>query len=269
VQRAALICDGNTRAVMSRMVLNGVSPKQLVVNSEHSRTAFSGVWTVVTAAMEQNKPPDYLTKYKCLHVGQWISCDIMEQWIHYLQLGMPDNPGISIHHLAPKKECLGSPKPADKHIDLAEVCLLDSQVSKLILRAHVSGDYKAVLRVMSKFCHFTSVKRILLPLNTNTNEDGIHIAEDYEGTHWILAELHLSSNTVHLFDWIGNSSPNQYQQISGDVVLPPIIMPTDPALQGTLTCHGSSMLVSNFHRESSELLCNACSTTLWTSQRDA
>ena len=167
----------------------------------------------------------------------------MEQWIHYLQLGMPDIPGISNNLLAPKKAISSSRKPPDKHIDLAEVCLLVPQVSKLILHAHVSQDYNAVLRAMSKSCHFTSVKRILLPLNTKTNKDGMHIAEDREGTHWILAELHLSSNTVHLFDWIGNSSPKDYQQISGVVVLPPIKMPTVPALQHCLSCHGVSTLI--------------------------
>ena len=94
-------------------MLNGVSPKQLVVNSVNSKTAFSGLWSDATAAMQQNLPPDYLNLYKCLHVGQWISCDVMEQWIHYLKLGMPHNPGISNNLLAPKKSISSSQKAPD------------------------------------------------------------------------------------------------------------------------------------------------------------
>ena len=208
---------------MSRVVLNGVSPKQLVVNSVNSKQAFSGEWSDATLAMQQNIPLDYLNLYKCLHVGQWIGCDVMEQWIHYLKLGMPHNPGFSNNLLAPKPSVSSGQQAPDKVLDLAELCLLDPQVAKLILRAHVSQDYNAVLRAMSKSCHFTSVKRLLLPLNTTKNKDGMMmIAEDSQGTHWILAELHLLSNTVHLFDWIGNLSPQDYQHISGVVVLPPI-----------------------------------------------
>lgn len=61
-----------------------------------------------------------------------------------------------------------------------------------------------------------TVKRVLLPLNTGQNSHGVHIADDGEGGHhWILAELNLSSNEVHLFDWMGNSPPKDYQQVSG------------------------------------------------------
>ena len=98
------------------------------------------------------------------------------------------------------------------------------------------------------------------------------IAEDSQGTHWILAELHLLSNTVHLFDWIGNLSPQDYQHISGVVVLPPIKMHAVPALQHCLSCHWFQRLMSarvHARRESSDVLCNVCSTTLWTSHGDA
>lgn len=172
--------------------------------------------------MQERLPADYLLKYQCLLPGKWIECDIMEQWMQYLKLGMhsyssPDNSNHNL--LEPRPEVSQQAKMPSRVLDMAEVCFLDTQVGKLVTRAHQSHDYKSVLRALANSCNFTTVKRVLLPVNTGVNTHGLYIADDGQGSHWILAELHLSSNKVHLFDWMGDSQPSYYQQVSGEVLL--------------------------------------------------
>ena len=49
---------------------------------------------------------------------------------------------------------------------------------------------------MTKKCKFTTVKRILLPLNTNGNK--ISFERD---NHWMLGEMHLATGEVIIYDW--------------------------------------------------------------------
>ena len=46
---------------------------------------------------------------------------------------------------------------------------------------------------------FSTAKRILLPLNTSGDTIGRR-----GGTHWILAELDITCDEVHLYDWLTN-----------------------------------------------------------------
>jgi len=200
----------------ARVHLEQVTPKQQVDNSIHSRQARSGEWDAATATTQAELGTD-LSNYECLLPGQWIKCDIIEQWMQYLKFGMPSLAGLSKNNLLePRPDVSGRARLPSRVLDLSEVCFLDTQVGKIVKRAHQSQDYKSVLRVLSGHCNFTTVKRVLLPLNTGQNSHGVHIADDGEGGHhWILAELNLSSNEVHLFDWMGNSPPKDYQQVSG------------------------------------------------------
>ncbi len=69
--------------------------------------------------------------------------------------------------------------------------------------------YGDVLRVFSKQCKFKTVRRILLPLNISS--EGITLGT---GVHWILAELHLETGKVHLYDWI-EQAHDQYEIVAG------------------------------------------------------
>jgi hypothetical protein len=52
-----------------------------------------------------------------------------------------------------------------------------------------------ILHMMTKKCKFTTVKCILLPLNTLGNK----IVVD-KGNHWMLAEMHLATDEVTIYD---------------------------------------------------------------------
>jgi hypothetical protein len=78
-----------------------------------------------------------------------------------------------------------------------------------ILMAFRTRDYGDVLRVFSKQCKFKTVRRILLPLNISW--EGISSGT---GCHWILAELHLETGKVHLYDWF-KKTHDQYEIVAG------------------------------------------------------
>ena len=74
--------------------------------------------------MQERLPADYLLKYQCLLPGNWIECDIMEQWMQYLKLGMhsyssPDNSNHNL--LEPRPEVSQQAKMPSRVMNLAEV----------------------------------------------------------------------------------------------------------------------------------------------------
>jgi hypothetical protein len=106
-------------------------------------------------------------------------------------------------------------------INLDEVCLLEPAMSRKILMAFRTRDYRDVLRVFSKQCKFKTVKRILMPLNISW--EGITLGT---GCHWIFAELHLDTGTMHLYDWL-KKTHDQYEKMSGVATCNTAIMCTD------------------------------------------
>jgi len=95
-------------------------------------------------------------------------------------------------------------------MDFSEVCILDSQHARVILTAFEKGDWRPVFRILSVFCKFKTVQRFLLPLNTSGN-----IIAVGSGTHWMLAELCLSTNQVCIYDWLPGKFQGDYEEIAG------------------------------------------------------
>ncbi len=64
--------------------------------------------------------------------------------------------------------------------------------------------------MLVKNCKFQTVKRILLPLNTA----GPSIVR-HDGTHWMLAELDLTTDEVHVYDRQTDKNLDDYNMIAG------------------------------------------------------
>jgi hypothetical protein len=156
-------------------------------------TDFDGVLAQVLARIGAHGD---LSQYGCLRPGEWISDAVMHQFIQYLNHGMPMS---NIHEdLFGADDFQAEKGRSARHIDFGEVCILDPQISKTILDADTHQDYSKILRVLKASSNFRLLKRVLLPLNVTGK--GM-IAPDGAGCHWMLAELHLQFNHVHIFDW--------------------------------------------------------------------
>ena len=95
-------------------------------------------------------------------------------------------------------------------LDLDEVCILDPQHAKIILLAFETSDYTAYLKMLKQNVRFHTAKRILLPLNTS----GKSIAME-SGSHWMLAELDLTSDEVAIYDWLTGLEIDDYNNLAG------------------------------------------------------
>jgi hypothetical protein len=130
--------------------------------------------------------------------------------IDCLKRGIPKPDSVAATTMEPPSGLCGL--AVGKHascIDLDEVCILDSTMSRKILMAFQTGEYTDVLRVFSKQCKFKTVSCILLPLNTSW--EGITLGT---GSHWMLTELHLETDHTQLYDWF-KKRHNQYKIVAG------------------------------------------------------
>jgi hypothetical protein len=130
--------------------------------------------------------------------------------IDCLKRGIPKPASLAATTMEPPSGLRGL--AAGKHarcIDLDEVCILDSAMSRKKLTSFQTGDFAEVLRVFSKQCKFKTVRRILLPLNTSW--EGITFGTS---SHWILAKLHLETDHTHLYDWF-KKRHDQYEIVAG------------------------------------------------------
>ena len=116
------------------------------------------------------------------------------------------------------------------------MCILDPLNVKQIFQAFQTGEYCVVLRFMRVKCLFKIVKRILLPLNTSW--DSIAMTN---GTHWMIAEMHLASDNVFLYDWITGKPRENYEQIAG------VCTPVCPCLLTTVSLVTFHMLTLSIH----------------------
>ena len=64
--------------------------------------------------------------------------------------------------------------------------------------------------MLKQKCRFQTAKRILLPLNTS----GSRIAMQ-SGSHWMLAELDLTSTEVAIYDFLAGMDLEEYNQLAG------------------------------------------------------
>ena len=149
-----------------------------------------------------------ITPYWCLDNGEWLNDEVIRQCIQLIQQGMPQPSSDGARQCAaPHADRDGGPSLA---VDWDEVCILDPQNAKQIMAAYQTRDYSRVLKFMQAKCLFKSVKRIVLPLNTSW--DSIAMTD---GTHWMLAEMHLSSDAVFLYDWITGKPRTVYDKLAG------------------------------------------------------
>ncbi len=100
-------------------------------------------------------------------------------------------------------------------LDLSEVYILDPQNAKVIVESFRTSDYNACLRMLKQNVGFSKAKRILLSLNTS----GDTIARRGD-THCMLAELDLTCDEVHLYDWLTPRELPDYEKIGGQILCP-------------------------------------------------
>jgi hypothetical protein len=151
-----------------------------------------------------------LSDFQSLLGTEWLEDSVIAAMIDCLKRGIPKPDSHAASTMEPPSGLRGL--VAGKHarcIDLDEVCILDSAMSRKILMAFRTGDYGDVLRVFSKQCKFKTVRRILLPLNISW--EGITLGT---GCHWMLAELHLETGKTHLYDWF-KKTHDQYEIVAG------------------------------------------------------
>ena len=194
--------------------LPGWCPLQQLSRSPHDDLLSDGEchWQIVYDSIKQilseGKSPVVLSNFECLLGTAWLSDAVMADMIDCLKRGIPQPVSDVASTLEPASRWRMPGKSA-RLIDLDEVCILDSGMSRKILVAFRTSDYGDVLRVFSKQCKFKTVRRILLPLNISW--EGITLGT---GLHWILAELHLETGKVHLYDWI-EQAHDQYEIVAG------------------------------------------------------
>jgi hypothetical protein len=149
-----------------------------------------------------------LSDFECLLGTEWLSDSVIAAMIDCFKRGIPQPVSDVASTLEPPSRLRILGKRA-RCIDLDEVCILDSAMSRTILMAFRTGDYGDVLRVFSKQFKFKTVRRILLPLNISW--EGITLGT---GCHWMLTELHLETGKVHLYDWF-KKTHDQYEIMAG------------------------------------------------------
>ena len=200
---------------MSRCSLPGRSPLQQLHNSNVHREMLTSLddqskqrFTEVREFQVESMPELDITPYWCLDNGEWLNDEVIHQCIQLIQQGMPQPTSDGARNCAPPHaDRDGGPSLA---VDWDEVCILDPQNAKQIMAAYQTRDYSRVLKFMQAKCLFNSVKRIVLPLNTSW--DSIAMTD---GTHWMLAEMHLSSDAVFLYDWITDKPRTLYDNLAG------------------------------------------------------
>ena len=214
------------------------------------------VYNSIQQILSECKSPVALSDFECLLGTEWLSDSVIAVMIDCLKRGIP----------LPVSDVASTLEPASRWrilgqrarcIDLDEVCILDSAMGRRILIASRTRDYGDVLRVFSKQCKFKTVRRILLPLNISWEVISLGT-----GLHWILAELHLETGKVHLYDWF-KKTHDQYEIVAG-------LAPCNTATISPHTPHAWSATMrrapQTFHREHPSVrpdmhtMCTVCST---------
>ena len=172
-------------------------------------------WTLIYNQLKQHLQDCNSTvameNFQSILGTEWLADPVIFTMIDCLKRGMPLPDSETARTMDPPSALRGG-HDANKHprsIDLEQVCILDSVVSRKILIALQTGDYADVLRIFKHQCKFKTVKRILLPLNTSW--EGITLGS---GNHWMLAEMHLETDHIHLYDWV-QQPEDKYIRVAG------------------------------------------------------
>ncbi len=150
--------------------LPGCCPLQQLSRSLHADLLSDGEchWRIVYDSIQQIlsecNSPVALSDFECLLGTEWLLDSVMAVMIDCLKRGIPQSVSDVASTLEPPSR-LRIPGKSARFIDLDEVCILDSAMSRRILMAFRTSDYGDVLRVFSKQCKFKTVRHILLPLN--------------------------------------------------------------------------------------------------------
>ena len=130
-------------------------------------------WTLIYNQLKQHLQDCNSTvameNFQSILGTEWLADPVIFTMIDCLKRGMPLPDSETARTMDPPSALRGG-HDANKHprsIDLEQVCILDSVVSRKILIALQTGDYADVLRIFKHECKFKTVKRILLPLNTS------------------------------------------------------------------------------------------------------
>jgi hypothetical protein len=159
-----------------------------------------------------------LGQYDCLDQGQWLDDDIMQLFIDCLERGIPEPQTDATHNVVwtftdTTTWCGSSQIRSGGNgllLDLSEVCIVDPQNTKNIQLTFETSDYTACLKMLKKNCKFHTANRILLPFNTS----GCRIVTQSD-THWMLVELDLTTDEVHIYDWQTGIQLENYDKIMG------------------------------------------------------
>jgi hypothetical protein len=171
---------------------------------------FPGTWKAAFAdvrAIVREVIPD-ASSYVCLDHGEWVDDEVVQLFVDCLLRGFPESISEATKELAPPSMIRKGGN--GQLLDLSEVFILDPQNAKAILEVFRTSDYKECLRMLKQNVRFTTAKRILLPLNTS----GDTIARR-GGTYWMLAELDITCDEVHLYDWLTGMALPKYEKIGG------------------------------------------------------
>jgi hypothetical protein len=95
-------------------------------------------------------------------------------------------------------------------MDLSEVCIFDPQNGKTILVTFETSNHVPCLKMLVKNCKSQTVKHILSPLNTSDPS-----IVKYGGAYWMLTELDLTTDEVHIYDWRIGKDLDDYNMITG------------------------------------------------------
>ena len=187
---------------MPLVSLDTDNPREQILSRHCATDEVHRDWDGVLKETDHIGQAGDLNAYGRLQSGQWISDDVMYEFIQFLNHGMPMSDAGLQEALFGRNDFQQGKGKCVHPIDFGEVCILDPQIAKTILLAHQDQDYSKILRIFKVSCNFQLVKRVLLPLNVSWNDT---IAPDGLGCHWMLAELHLARNHVHIFDWLVTS----------------------------------------------------------------
>ena len=146
--------------------LDNDTPKQQVLSTryttEHVHRDFEGMLKDIAQYIGREGD---LNAYGCLHPGEWISDDVMYEFIQFLNHDMPMSDAQLHEDLFGHNDFQADKGKRVRQIDFGEVCILDPQIVKTILLAHKDQDYSKILRIFKASCNFQLLKRVLLPLN--------------------------------------------------------------------------------------------------------
>ena len=95
--------------------------------------------------------------FEVLDDNEWFNDSVLSTFVDMLQRGMPESSSDGSRIMEPPSTVHTQGK-LSWCIDWGEVCILDPQNVKTIVRVHKSKDFTSTLHMMTKKCKFRTVK---------------------------------------------------------------------------------------------------------------